>query len=93
MTDAKGVFHLTTGRGGRPGKGAVMGDYVVTVTKAEIHPDDLKRAEAAGSVVIPRFVIPALYSEIATSPLRTTVRKGVNQRDAFRFDLPSAGSP
>jgi hypothetical protein len=92
MTDRSGIFRLTTIRGGRPGKGAVMGDYVVTATKAEIHPDDLKSAEAAGRVVIPRFVIPERYSEIATSPLRATVKKGVNRGDAFRFDLPSGGA-
>lgn len=91
MTDAAGIFHLTTVRGGQPGKGAAMGDYVVTATKTEIHPDDLKRAEAARQVVIPRFVIPEPYSEIATSPLRATVQKGVNKGDAFRFDLPSGG--
>lgn len=85
-TDESGVYRLTS-IGGRHGRGAVVGTFVVTVVKYESEPvpeNDL-------TPVPPKVwsVVPLLYGDIATSPLRATVAEGANTGAAFDFDLPS----
>jgi hypothetical protein len=87
-TNESGIFHLTSTRGGRPEKGAAVGAYAVTITKAEY---DLggKPPPADGdySNVPVRHVVPEAYGSAATSGLTATVKPGGGNVDTFRFEL------
>jgi hypothetical protein len=75
-TDAEGRFRLNATQGKKYGKGTVVGDYVVTVTK-------LVWREKA---VEPDHITPLVYENSKDSPLRATVVKG---RNTFEFALTS----
>lgn len=102
-TDARGVFRVTSTRGGRRDAGAAAGDYIVTIEKvvAEDAPeveDDEKRSAAvkkparAASRRQPWNVVPGIYGETETSPLRATIQSGRNVGSAFVFDLKTDGT-
>ena len=75
-TDADGRFRLNATQGKKYGKGTVVGEYVVTVTK-------LFWREKATE---PDHITPIRYESSTTSPLRATIVKG---RNTFEFALTS----
>jgi hypothetical protein len=75
-TDAEGRFRLNATQGKKYGKGTVVGDYVVTVTK-------LFWPEGATE---PEHITPLVYENSKNSPLRATIVKG---RNTFEFALTS----
>ena len=96
-TDGQGVFRVTSTRGGRRDAGAAEGDYVVTVSKVVADEGDVpveedgaaKKPARRPSSSQPRNVVPEVYAEIDTSPLRATIKSGANTGPAFVFDLKS----
>ena len=96
-TDGQGVFRVTSTRGGRRDAGAAAGDYVVTVSKVVADEVDVaveedgaaKKQARRPSSKQPRDVVPEVYAEIDTSPLRATIKSGANTGPAFVFDLKS----
>lgn len=92
-TAADGSFVLNA-QGARPGRGTAVGDYVVTVRKYEIPPpvpqvssDDPSYEPPEPSRKPPaelRSLVPKIYVDKATSPLKATVAKGEN---SFQFEL------
>jgi len=103
FTGADGRFRLTSTRGGKIGRGATEGEYVVRVTKIEVpppppaipmgHPDYGKalpppRSWAEEQARI-KYIVPPRYGDAKTSPLRATVSKGLNSGAAFTFDVKS----
>ena len=103
FTGADGHFRLTSTRGGKIGRGATEGEYVVRVTKIEVppsppaipmgHPDYGKAPPRpmswAEEQAQIKYVVPPRYGEAKTSPLRATVSKGLNSGAAFTFDVKS----
>lgn len=100
VTDATGTFRLTAARGGARSAGTAVGENVVTISKIRARqpagpmPADgspqLERwnAEALRLAALPPIhELPAVYGEVATSPLRATVKRGRNTGDAMRFEL------
>lgn len=83
----KGVYKLTA-VGGAPEKGAVAGDYkvtvlkvaVTTVMKPPIYPGEPEREEGTQTAVTPER-----YLKADTTPLTATVAKGKNKID-FKLD-------
>jgi hypothetical protein len=98
-TDSQGVFRVTSTRGGRRDAGAAEGDYVVTVSKVVADEGDVaveddgsgKKPARRPSSKPPRNVVPEVYAEIDTSPLRATIHSGANTGPEFVFDLKSPG--
>jgi len=104
FTGAEGRFRLTSTRGGKIGRGATEGEYVVRVTKIEVpppppavpmgHPDYGKQPPPrpmswAEEQAQIKYIVPPHYGEAKTSPLRATVSKGRNSGAAFTFDVKS----
>lgn len=98
-TDGKGVFRVTSTRGGRRDGGAVAGEYIVTIAKVVAEDGDVaveddgsgKKPARRPSSKPPRNVVPDVYAEVDTSPLRATIQRGANTGPAFVFDLKSPG--
>jgi hypothetical protein len=98
-TDGKGIFRVTSTRGGRRDGGAVAGEYVVTIAKVVAEDGDVaveddgsgKKPARRPSSKPPRNVVPDVYGEVDTSPLRATIKSGANTGPAFVFDLKSPG--
>jgi hypothetical protein len=96
-TDRRGVFRVTSTRGGQRDAGAAAGDYVVTVSKVVADEGDLaveddgsgKKPARRPSSKPPRNVVPEVYAEVDTSPLRASIKSGANTGPAFVFDLKS----
>jgi len=96
-TDGKGIFRVTSTRGGRRDAGAAAGDYVVTVSKVVADEGDVavdedgsgKKPARRPSSKPPRNVVPEVYAEVDTSPLRAIIKSGANTGPAFVFDLKS----
>ena len=96
-TDVKGVFRVTSTRGGRRDAGAAEGDYVVTISKVVADEGDVaveedgaaKKPARRPSSKQPRNLVPEVYAEIDSSPLRATIKSGANTGPAFVFDLKS----
>lgn len=88
-TDSQGRFELQTGEQ----KGAVVGNYKVTVSRlvaadgATLKPEegmDMVQLQRAGNV---KQTVPAKYTDDATTELKTTVEKG--KAEGYDFDLKS----
>lgn len=86
VTDESGVYRLTS-IGGRHGRGAVVGTFVVTVMKYES--EEVPENDPGHTPPKVWSVVPQFYGDIATSPLRATVGEGANTGAAFDFDVPS----
>ena len=92
-TAADGSFVLNA-QGARPGRGTAIGDYVITVRKYEtpapvpqLNSDDPNYEPSEPSRKPPselRSLVPKIYVDKATSPLKATVAKGEN---SFQFEL------
>jgi hypothetical protein len=109
QTDAKGIYRLTTVQGGKKLGGAPVGDYTVTVKKyrnrfAELGPPPTPEQDPKGYAAFKaeydrletlplESLIPAGYAEMATTPLRATVKPGRNVGPAFTFDLTTDFKP
>jgi hypothetical protein len=97
-TDTQGIFRVTSTRGGRRDAGAAEGDYIVTISKVVADEADVaveaaepgERPKPAPSRKSPRNVVPEVYAEVDTSPLRATIQRGANTGPAFVFDLNSS---
>jgi hypothetical protein len=102
-TNAGGIFRVTSTRGGKRDAGAAVGDYVVTISKVvaeeadeaeedQSRPESVKKQARSAARKQPWNVVPDIYAEVATSPLRASVQSGENVGPAFVFDLKTAGS-
>jgi hypothetical protein len=90
ITDARGVFRLSATQGQRYGGGTVEGTYIVTVSKSEPMRTVEIPADGGPPPDVPmREVVPKVYTDTATSPLRATVAKG---RNSFQFEVSSTSS-
>jgi len=103
QTDAAGIYRLTTVQGGKKLGGAPVGDYTVTVKKyrnrvrelgeppdAEKDPQGFAKynAEIDRLSLLPlESLIPDGYSDMGTTPLRATVKRGRNVGPDFRYEL------
>ena len=90
-TGTDGSFRLNAGGGATPGAGTAVGDYVVTVIKQEskpVPPPDLDAPPTPPPESEVRDLLPAIYKLATTSPLRATVKPGIN---SYRFELDSQG--
>lgn len=94
---------MTSTRGGRRDAGAAVGDYIVTISKVvaeeaveaeedQSRPESGKQQARSSSRKQPWNVVPDIYAEVATSPLRASVQLGENVGPAFVFDLKTGGS-
>ena len=83
-TDANGRYYLTSTQAGEFGKGAVVGEYNVQVTKF-IDPDYVEPANVQPGDFVPlakpKHQLPEKYADVKTSGLSATVVKGKNQID------------
>jgi hypothetical protein len=86
VTDESGVYRLTS-IGGRHGRGAMVGTFVVTVMKYES--EEVPENDPRQTPPKVWSVVPLFYGDVSTSPLRATVAEGANTGAAFDFDLPS----
>ncbi|MDR3198147.1 MAG: hypothetical protein LBU34_09800 [Planctomycetaceae bacterium] len=82
-SNAEGIYQLTA-VGGEPQKGAVAGDYTVTVNKVEIKmiktPSPYPNEEPTETAV-QTPILHKNYLNAKTSPLKATVVKGKNKID------------
>jgi len=83
-TDSSGKYTLTSD-GGLPQKGALEGNYKVTISKVEIttQAEDRSSTPPGGSRTPPKYstqtvITPQVYSTATTTPLKATVQKGRN---------------
>lgn len=103
-TDARGLYRLTTSRGGGPLRGAPAGEYVVTVRKYRNQMESLgpepDPSDASGhaawkaeferlSAMSLQSLVPEGYGDQATSGLRATVKRGNNTGPEVSFALES----
>lgn len=97
-TATDGVFRLTTVvAGARGGGGAMPGNYAVVIQKreapavVELSPDDPRYGAdlpSRGSSNDIKQIVPTVYGDAKTSPLKAIVKKGKN---AFMFEIESKG--
>jgi hypothetical protein len=92
-TDATGVFHMTTVRGGARDRGAVVGEYAVTITKWRNRMEGMTEMNPALELELsklpPDYIVPKAYGNKVTSGLKATVKPGRNVGPEFRFELRS----
>jgi len=94
-TGPDGMFRLNAVRGAKAGGGTAVGEYVVTVIKritegptGPTSTDDPNYGKAAAVVTEPKVkdLVPEIYGDPKTSPLRASVVAGKN---SFEFKLDS----
>jgi len=70
---------------GDPDRGAVAGDYIVTVSKIEVHDPKAgmshEEASASRLEVVQTQVLPRIYQDRQNTPLSATVNRGRNKID------------
>jgi len=80
-SDESGKYTLTS-EGGAPQRGALEGDYVVTIMKQHVEstaPQSSSDSDPGDSSAARRtMVTPQVYASATTSPLKATVRRGNN---------------
>jgi hypothetical protein len=87
FTDERGVFRLTSLRGGAKNAGAVVGTYNVSVSRDKDEPSSFREEKVAGGInKIPVYesLIPLKYKNSKTSGLTAVVEKKKNK---FEFLL------
>jgi hypothetical protein len=86
-TDAQGKYILTSMHG-KGGKGVLVGEYVITVTKTENYtpPGSPPKTPDDPAPPLSRIITPKVYSNRLQTPLTAIVVKGNNK---FDFDLKS----
>ena len=88
-SNAKGMYKLSS-MNGDPGRGAVAGEYIVTISKIEVHDPkaNMSYEEAAASKLesTQKQLLPAIYQDRKNTPLSATIVKGKNR---FDFDVKS----
>jgi len=83
-TDKSGMFKLTATKG-NPGRGALAGEYIVTVTKIGwITEKKMVEGREQDVPVRETSLIPQVYASEETTPLKATVEPGKN---TFQFNL------
>ena len=93
-TNVDGMFRLNAMQGARAGAGTAVGRYRVTIIKQTSPP--IPEPDASGVLPPPpdnfevRDLLPAIYADRETTPLRADVRPGRNQ---FKFELVEPPSP
>ena len=102
-TDGTGLYKLNA-LAARRGAGTMAGDYLVSILKwkesdggpgPQPDPSDTAKFEAwqrenlKAASREPIYIAPKPYSDVKTSGLKVTVKKGRNSGDAFRFELTS----
>jgi hypothetical protein len=97
MTDANGVFKLTSIQGGEPERGAEAGEYNVTFAKSvtSTGSDSVTKSEDEGYGKVDysreplktEHIIPPKYGDPKTSGFTVRVKSGKNTGDEFKFDL------
>lgn len=100
VTDATGAFRLTAARGGGRSAGTATGEYIVTISKSRVRqPEEPMPADGSPqferwnaealrlAALPPIHELPMEYAEVATSPLRATVKRGRNTGPSMRFEL------
>ncbi|MDR1383076.1 MAG: Ig-like domain-containing protein [Planctomycetaceae bacterium] len=87
ITDANGVYHLTSAQGGEFSKGAVAGEYDVRIMKYldldAVAPENPQIGDIV-PLAKPKHHLPEKYADVKTSGLSATVKKGKN---TLNFDL------
>lgn len=87
-TDKNGSYTLTASLGD-PGKGAIVGEYTVTVNRRELITEKrIVGGEESDVEVGEKFYVPKVYRTEMSTPLSATVVKGKNT-----FDLALEGTP
>ena len=83
-SNANGVYKLSS-MNGDPERGAMAGDYIVTVSKVEVHDPkagmSYEEASASTLDVIQKQLLPTVYQDRRNTPLSFTVNKGRNKID------------
>lgn len=83
-TNTSGVYKLSS-MNGDPEKGAIEGEYVVTVSKIEVHDPtagmSYDEATTSGLQVTQKELLPTVYQDRKNTPLSATVNKGKNKID------------
>ena len=80
FSGANGVYRITSSNG-TPEKGAVAGEYHVTVDKyltEVIYPPGKEGDPDVETKVATKYFLPDVYREVKTTPLTVTVNKGKN---------------
>jgi hypothetical protein len=88
-TGPDGVFRLNAAGGAKFGAGTKIGDYLVTVSKQDhdpVPPPDPDKPPSGPPNVKVWDVLPVVYKDAVTTPLRAAVKKGKN---SYRFELDS----
>ena len=91
VSRATGIYKLSSANGD-PEKGAVAGDYIVTVSKVEVIDPNVGRSyEEVVTNPLPvteKPFLPAVYATPDKTPLKVTVKPGKN-----KIDLELKNSP
>jgi len=87
FSDARGVYKLSSINGDFE-RGAVAGEYIVTVSKIETNnpfegmsEEEAEKAAARGLVPTQKELLPTIYQNRRNTPLSFTVNKGRNKID------------
>lgn len=95
MTGPDGKFRLNAIHGAKPGGGTAVGEYVVTVSKrvttgpsGPTSTEDPNYGKTPANPEEPKIknLVPDLYGDAKTSPLRASIVAGTN---SFEFQLDS----
>ena len=88
ITNEQGKYELFA-VGGKPGAGAIAGDYVVTVTKKETketRTPDPNSSSGERVTGVTTLLTPQKYEKDATTPLKATIAPGKNPPIDFQLE-------
>lgn len=89
-TGPGGSFRLNAAGGAKFGAGTKIGEYIITITKQDhdpVPPPDPNKPPSGPPNVKVWDVLPVVYKNASTTPLRASVKKGKN---TLRFELDSS---